>query len=87
MQVATVHYGWVLLFGNIWISRPYLDLHKGTFWVSITGAGLAAVVEDFGLTFPCLAATTKQRYGVASAGEDDYIIWDIARGGFIITGG
>ena len=44
-------------------------------------------MEDFGLTFPCLAATTKQRYGVASAGEDDYIIWDIARGGFIITGG
>lgn len=44
-------------------------------------------MEDFGLTFPCSSATTKQMYEVASAGEDDYIIWDITRGGFIITGG
>lgn len=69
-------------------SWSYMDLHKGTFLVSSTSAGLAVIVEDFGLTFPSSATTTTKRgYEVAPDWENDYVTWDTTKGGFIITFG
>jgi len=70
--------------GDTWNTRPFLDVHKGTFLVSTTGAGLATVLDDSGLTFPCPATTTNYGFDVAPV-WDDYVLWDITKGGFIIT--
>ena len=72
--------------GNTWTTRPPLNIHKGTF-LAPNGAGPATVLEDFGLTFPCPATTTKLGFDVSPVGDNDYVIWDIAKGGFIITCG
>ena len=69
---------------DTWNTRPFLDVYKGTFIVSATGAGKATVFEDSGLTFPCPATTTNYGFDVAPV-WDDYVIWDITKGGFIIT--
>lgn len=75
------------VFGDTWDWRPYTDINKGTVQVSATGVGPAAVVEDFGLTFPCPATAAKRGYQVSQVGDDDYVSWDITKGGFIITCG
>jgi len=72
---------------DTWNTGIYRDLHKGTFLVSSTGAGPATVVEDFGLTFPCPSTTTNRGFEVKAVGNNDYVIWDITKGGFIITCG
>ncbi|PUU81109.1 hypothetical protein B9Z19DRAFT_972663 [Tuber borchii] len=66
-----------------WISKPYTDLHKGTFQVSNTGP--AAVVEDFGLTFNCPNIVTKYGFELMPVWDNDSVTWDIAKGGLIIT--
>ena len=73
--------------GNTWHSRPPRNILKGNFKVSATGAGPAVVVEDFGLAFPCRTTTTRLGYNVGPVGYNDYVIWDIAKGGFVITCG
>ncbi|PUU81106.1 hypothetical protein B9Z19DRAFT_1122519 [Tuber borchii] len=72
--------------GNTWNSRPWLDVHKGSF-LALDGPVPATVVEDFGLTFPCRATTTRLGFDVSPIGDNDYVIWDITKGGFIITCG
>lgn len=52
-----------------------------------TVPGPATVVEDFGLTFSCPATTTKLGFEVSPVGDNDYVIWNITKGGFIITCG
>ena len=69
--------------GNTWESRPYTDVYKGTFLVSIPGP--AVVVEDSGLTFNCPLTITKYWYEVQPVWDDDSVTWDCKRGGFIIT--
>ena len=49
-----------------------------------TGAGPATLVEDFGLTFPCSVTTTSRGYKVKQAGNNDYVIWGITKGGFSV---
>ena len=68
---------------NTWESKPYTDVHKGTFLVSIPGP--AVVVEDIELTFDCPATTTRFGYEVQPVGDDDSVTWDCKTGGFIIT--
>jgi len=72
--------------GNTWTTRPFLDIHKGSF-LAPDGLGPATVVEDFGLTFNCPSTSTKYGFDVSPAGDNDYVIWDITKGGFIITCG
>jgi len=69
--------------GNTWESKPYTDVHKGTFLVSIPGP--AVVVENIGLTFDCPKTTTKFGYEVQPVWDDDSVTWDCKTGGFIIT--
>ena len=68
-----------------WESKPYTDIHKGTFQVSIPGP--AAVVEDFGLAFDCPVATTKYGFELQPVWDNDFVTWDISKGGLIITCG
>ena len=68
-----------------WNTRPFLDVHKGTFLVPPTATGPATVVEDFGLTFPCPMTTTNYGFAVIPVGDEDYLTWDITKGGLIIT--
>ena len=72
-------------FGDTWNTGPFAVVQKGTFLVSTTGAGRATVVEDFGLTFDCPTTTTNYGFEVAATWEGDYVIWDITKGGLIIT--
>jgi len=57
----------------------------GTFLVPAGGTGPAVVLEDYGLTFPCPVTTTRYGYRVRPVGDNDYVTWDITRGGFVIN--
>ena len=65
--------------GNTWTSKPYTDIHKGTF--QSTGT----VVEDFGLTFSCPSVTTTYGFEVQPVWDNDYVTWDTTTAGFVIT--
>ncbi|PUU81105.1 hypothetical protein B9Z19DRAFT_1020301 [Tuber borchii] len=71
--------------GNTWTSKPYTNIHKGTFTTSSSGAGAATVVEDFGLTFDCPSTSTKYGFEVQPVWDNDSVTWDIKKAGFIIT--
>jgi len=77
--------GWYPTALDTWNVRPYKDIHKGTILVSTTGADLDTVSEDFGLAFDCPSTTTSYGFDVVPVGGYDYVIWDITKGGFIIT--
>ncbi|PUU81112.1 hypothetical protein B9Z19DRAFT_1122525 [Tuber borchii] len=69
--------------GDTWGSKPFRDKHIGTFLVSIPGP--AAVVEDFGLTFPCPKTVTKYGFELQPVWDNDSVTWDNSKGGLIIT--
>jgi len=73
--------------GNTWNSKPFTDIHKGTFITSNTGGGPATVLEGFGLTFPCPISTTTYQFELQPDWDDDSITWDTAVGGLVITCG
>ena len=81
LQLFTL--GWCPTSKSTWVSKPYTDIHKGTFQVSIPGP--AAVVEDFGLTFDCPKTTAKYGFELQPVWDDDFVTWDISKGGLIIT--
>ncbi|RPB00348.1 hypothetical protein L873DRAFT_808767 [Choiromyces venosus 120613-1] len=66
-------------------TKPPLNVHKGTFQASASGAGPATVVEDFGLTFDCPTAPTKYGFEVAPVWDNDKVTWYCATSGLIIT--
>jgi len=70
--------------GDTWNNRPEPYLNWGTFTVSATGAGPATVLDESGLSFDCPATTTDYGFDVVPV-FDDHVIWDITKGGFIIT--
>ena len=66
--------------------KPPVDVYLGSFLVPPTGTGPATVVEGFEPTLGCPATTTKYGLFVRSRfGDDNYVTWDITKGGFIIT--
>jgi len=68
---------------NTWNSKPYTDIHKGTFVTA--GSSPATVVEDFGLTFDCPATSTKYGFEVQPVWDTDYITWNTQTQGVVIT--
>ena len=83
MQFFTT--GWYPTADNTWNKKPYTDIHKGTFTTTNSGAGAATVVEDFGLTFDCPSTSTKYGFEVQPVWDNDYVTWDITKGGYTIT--
>lgn len=71
--------------GNTWNKKPFTDQHKGTFLTSEDGTGAATVLENFGLKFPCPEFATSYGFEVQPVGDNDYVLWDITKGGFVIT--
>jgi len=71
-------------FGDTWNNKPDGSPLIGTFSVSATGAGPATILDDSGLTFDCPVTTAKCGFDVVPI-WDDYVIWDITKGGLIIT--
>jgi len=85
MQLFTT--GGYPAYGNTWNKKPYTDIHKGTFETSEDGPGPATVLADYGLKFPCPKAATSYGFEVQPVNDNDCIVWDITKGGFIITCG
>ncbi|PUU81108.1 hypothetical protein B9Z19DRAFT_972524 [Tuber borchii] len=69
--------------GNTWNSKPYTDIHKGTFQTA--GSSTGTVVEDFGLTFNCPSVITNYGFEVQPVWDNDYVTWDTTTAGYIIT--
>jgi len=84
MQLFTT--GGYPAYGDTWNKKPYTDQHKGTFEVlKEDGKGPAKVLANYGLTFPCPTVATSYGFEVQPVNDNDYVVWDITAGGFVIT--
>lgn len=71
--------------GDTWNKKPFTNNHIGTFVTTDAGPGPATVVEDFGLTFPCPATTTKYGFEVQPVWDNVFVSWDCTKAGYFIT--
>jgi hypothetical protein len=82
VQLFTV--GGAVTGGETWNSRPYRDIHVGTF-TAVSG-GYATWTASYRRVFDCPAAGTTLYYEAVPTGTDDAVFWSLPDGLIITVG-